>query len=462
MTILQKDKGQLRRKRLLQMNINALIGYIFVEVFAVIASSIGISGISYTEIALLAAIVNTGTIGFIIALFLMPSVPKWTEPVFFLIELLLFLILFSCAVFYLRELRMAGLIFALVAVSVELPFTTVKESLAISVGALVAFTITSYYAIEVANQKGILSQELLFAACFTVPLIFISYVSQQISGQKKEMLRDREALRMLNNELKAKNTALLKSQIQDTYELELASHVQAAFFLQKPPETDGWDISFLLRPAHGVSGDFFDIYTRGTTLTGIAVFDVSGHGISSGLITMIAKPIMFRLFTSLQESTLGEIARQAREIISNEISNIDNYITGVLLRFTGGTVQYVNAGHPNILLKKGRSGIVKEAAPNAEFRGLPIGMDFTSAPFNTIQFDMEPGDILLIFTDGIIDGFNSEKKSYGMKRLLDAFSSAPTDTARDITSHIINDFYTFTGQSFINDDVTLMAVKKAD
>jgi len=442
------------------MNINALIGYIFVEIFAVIAANIGTSSITYYEIAVLASIVNIGTICFIILLSLIRTMPEWADSVFFLIELALYLILFSCAVYYLRELRMAGLIFALVAVSVELPFTTVKESLAISAGSLIAFTITSCYAIIVAGQEGILFQELLFAACFTVPLIFISYVAQQISEQKKEIQHDRETLRRLNRELKTKNAEMLKSQIQDTYELELASHVQSAFFLQKPPETRGWDIAFILKPAHSVSGDFFDIYTSEKTLKGISVFDVSGHGISSGLVTMIAKPILFRLFTSMEDCTLGEVARKAREIISEEISNIDNYITGVLLRFENSIVQYVNAGHPNIVLKKGSSGVVKEAAPNTEFRGLPIGMDFTPAPFNTVQFEMEPGDMLMIFTDGIIDGFNNDRKAYGLQRLKDAFESVPAGTSQEILDFIIDDFYTFTNQCFINDDFTVIIVKK--
>lgn len=460
MNTLHTDKGQLRRKRLLQMNINALIGYIFVETFAVIATNIGVSSISYYEIAILAAIVNFGTIGVIIILFFVKSLSERTERLFFIGELTLYLILFSCAVFYMRELRTAGLVFAMVAVSVELPFTTAAESLSISAGSILSFCATSYYAIVIMNQKGIFFEELLFAGCFTVPLIFISYVARQISQQKMEIHRDRRTLHILNNELKAKNTEMLKSQIQGTYELELASHVQAGFFLQKPPETEGWDIAFILKPAHGVSGDFLDIYTSEKQLKGLSVFDVSGHGISSGLVTMIAKPILYRLFTSMADCTLGEVARQARETIEGEISNIDNFITGVLLRFEERTVQYVNAGHPNILLKKGSSGVVKEAAPNTEFRGLPIGMDFTQAPFNTVQFEMEPGDILMIFTDGIIDGFNSDKKPYGMEHLRDAFRNAPSGTSQEILDFIINDFYAFTDQCFINDDFTVIILKK--
>lgn len=460
MNILQKDKGTLRRKRLLQMNVNALIGYIFVEIFAVVASNIGISSITYGEIAVLAAIVDIGTIIVILVLYFMTSVSRRVERLFFLSELTLYIILFSMAVFYLRELRSSGLVFALVAVTVELPFTTSGESLAISSGSIISFFITSYLAIVIADQKGVLYQEFLYAACYMVPLTFIAYVAKQISGQKNEILRDRETLQSLNRELKTKNAEMLKSQIQDTYELELASHIQSAFFLREPPETEGWDIAFILKPAHGVSGDFFDIYTRDKRLDGVAVFDVSGHGISSGLITMIAKPILFRLFTSMKENTLGEIARQAREIISREISNIDNFITGVLLRFENSTVQYVNAGHPNILIKKGGSGTVKEAAPNTEFRGLPIGMDFTPVPFNTVQFTMEPGDTLLIFTDGLIDGFNNDKKSYGQKRIEDAFMSAPAGASREILDYIINDFYSFTNQCFINDDFTVLVITK--
>jgi sigma-B regulation protein RsbU (phosphoserine phosphatase) len=78
--------------------------------------------------------------------------------------------------------------------------------------------------------------------------------------------------------------------------MDMASNVQATLFPPTPPEVNGWDIAFVFRPMAGVSGDMYDFYTEGDTLNGVALFDVSGHGIASGLITMIARTVFQRNF----------------------------------------------------------------------------------------------------------------------------------------------------------------------
>ena len=93
----------------------------------------------------------------------------------------------------------------------------------------------------------------------------------------------------------------------------------------------------------GVSGDLYDFYLEDNVLTGVSILDVSGHGIASGLITMLARTIFYRNFAAGKEEDLSEILEKSNRHLIKEIGNVDYYLTGILLRFKQDSVEYVNA-----------------------------------------------------------------------------------------------------------------------
>lgn len=133
--------------------------------------------------------------------------------------------------------------------------------------------------------------------------------------------------------------------------------------------TKDWEIAYSFKPMSGVSRDLYDFFTEGSKFNGLALFDVSGHGISSGLVTMLAKDVVVRNFTADMSIKFGNVMKKINDAIVEEKGDIENYLTGLLLRVSGNKVQFINAGHPAVFLRTAANGkcypvqlLVKEAS----------------------------------------------------------------------------------------------------
>ena len=144
----------------------------------------------------------------------------------------------------------------------------------------------------------------------------------------------------------------------------------------------------------------------------------------------------------------------------NEIGNVDNYLTSILLRFKNNIVEYVNAAHTELLYKRADKGNVFHVKQNGnDIKGLFIGISDLRYPYKMMKFKMMKGDELLIYTDCIIENMNSEDIYYGEKRLLSAFEKSPSNSSQKTLDYILNDFYTFIGSEIISDDLTVVVCK---
>ncbi|HQO01635.1 MAG TPA: SpoIIE family protein phosphatase [Spirochaetota bacterium] len=284
----------------------------------------------------------------------------------------------------------------------------------------------------------------------------------KVADRTVELLSAMEELEAVNDVLVTTNEELETAHRIAAMDMDMAANVQTSMFPKQPPRVPEWDIAFAFRPMSGVSGDFYDFYEDRGVLKGISLFDVSGHGIASGLITMIARSVIQRNFFSRSEEKLGSILEAVNRELMFELEKVDNYLTGLVLRFDGGTVEYVNAGHPDLLMKKFSTGAVRMVVPKDEdFKGSILGIREIEQSFRVLKFRMEEGDCLFLATDCIYESSNSEKLDYGQGRLERAFAAAPRDaTADGILQHILNDFYQFIGDRGVSDDLTVLVVKR--
>jgi len=245
-------------------------------------------------------------------------------------------------------------------------------------------------------------------------------------------------------------------------DMALAGNVQMAFLPKNPPVVEGFDIAFHFQPSSEVSGDFFDFYMDGGSLDGIGIFDVSGHGVSSALLTLIAKSIVFRNFTRHRDIPLGGVIEKINTELIEEIRPVDNYITGILLRFRGDSVEYVNCGHPEILFRRD-SGTVERVAIQAEWpmKGTLLGIDMLKdeCPYLTLQ--PRSGELFLLFTDCLFESAGKSGMTYDISRIMESLAGAPGNTAREVLNHVMERFYGFIGRrEKLTDDLTVIAVKK--
>jgi len=246
-------------------------------------------------------------------------------------------------------------------------------------------------------------------------------------------------------------------------DMKMAAFVQQSFFARKPPVVHGWDIAFAFKPMSGVSGDLYDFYVEHDELHGVSLFDVSGHGIASGLVTMLAKTIIYRQFNEGRTTNLSTVMSTIDRKVIEEKGDIENYLTGMMLRISGDRIEYVNAGHPEMLLRKGSSGIVRPVMIQGKNnKGRMLGIEGLSEGYTTIGFSMADEDALLFFTDCLPDARNGAGEEFGVDRITKAFSASGTGLAADKLDSMMHTFASFIGEVPLNDDLTVIVLQRTN
>ena len=237
--------------------------------------------------------------------------------------------------------------------------------------------------------------------------------------------------------------------------------VQQSFFKHNETIYDDWSIAYYNKPMAGVSGDFLDIYSKGNLLDGIGIFDVSGHGIASGLVTMLVKNIIFQEFYNGKDDKLKSIIDRINIRYIKEKGNIENYLTGILARISGSKIEFINAGHSMPIFynaKDDKADFVKSEDSSMAFGA--IGLPDIPTNFISHSITMSQGDELIFFTDGATEASNGNGEDFGKERLLKSiFRNADRPLTTQVNC-IVSDILTFIGNEPQKDDITIIILKK--
>ena len=445
------------RDRLLSMYINSLIGYLVVEVSIVGGFFSGIIPIHLSTIIIISSLIDFFLVSVILLLWKKRGVSDLLFFSIFYFGILIYLISLFFTTYHLIDFRFINLIFAIIAITIVLPFTTFFENMMLSLFSFFSYIAATYLSIHNSNQ-GSFFTESFYLIC-ALPIFFIlTMISRQINEQKEYIRSGNLSLSQTNEQLIQVNKNLEREYRSTSYEINLASHVQKSFLNDPPADLNDWDIALYFKPLYGVSGDFYDFYVKDGKLRGISVFDVSGHGLSSALYTMLLKPTMYRLFSKMTKSSLNKILSKLNDSIVSEFSEVDNFITGIILRFDGNNIEYVNAGHPELLLRRKTKTIESVESLGEDIKGEPIGLS-RYYTYKTLRFPVNSGDVLLLFTDCLIEG-NTDSTPFGYDRLRRTLFEAGNESAQSILETLISNFFAHTG-SILSDDLTvIVAVKK--
>jgi len=246
-------------------------------------------------------------------------------------------------------------------------------------------------------------------------------------------------------------------------DMKIASAVQANMLPQEIPSSGLYDVAYIYEPVSEVSGDFFDFYSDSHGLAGVGLFDVSGHGISSGLLTLMARSIITRNFHDNQQKPLGNIMENINHELVQEMQNVDHYITGVLLRFREERIDYVNSGHPDIIYhncSSGKTGKIVDREGKS-ISGPFLGLEIMKGDYRNISFRIEKGDCLFLYSDCFIESVNERGEHFDIKRLMETLCEIPESDAETVLSRIMEKFYDYVGGSDkLTDDLTAMVVRR--
>ncbi len=237
-------------------------------------------------------------------------------------------------------------------------------------------------------------------------------------------------------------------------DMEAARHVQSRLFPCRHPRIDGLEYYGESRPACQIGGDFFDFQvTRSRSLLA-SVGDVTGHGVSSALL-MSAIQIFLRGVNREESSELTTSVESLNRCLY-EISPDNLYATLFYARVDPiqRKLHYVNAGHEPALLLRSRVGRVVRL----DATGTVIGA-FGKIICSERDLPLEPGDVLVVFTDGVPEAVNGEGRELGERGLLEIIETHADASPAGLVSHILDAVNAFTNSAGPVDDQTVSAIR---
>lgn len=310
----------------------------------------------------------------------------------------------------------------------------------------------------------------LFGWQGTIIFIFIYFSMQyrKISSRLEYLNTELEnEVEIQTRQLKKANERLDTEMKNSQLDMKAAARVQKKLF--HPPENNfsHWDIAVAYQPLSIVSGDFYNFYNMGDSLYGVSLFDASGHGVSASLITMLAENIIQSNFK--EANIYGEdVAVTLERINSNFIAakgDVDNYLTGLLLHIVENgddcTVSMVGAAHPYPELYHADEKYSEEILPDAENPSFgPIGMDLIDVHYSPITLNIKKDDVLVLFTDGLVEAMNENRVEFGRKELKNILKESCSFSSQTILHDILQSLSAHVGMADHTDDVTIIVMKR--
>ena len=303
-----------------------------------------------------------------------------------------------------------------------------------------------------------------FARTYSSNEQLTNHLQDEVEKQTRE-------IKSANNELSVLNERLEREKLIADMDLQMASIVQQRFFPRPDKHFRGWEISVYYSPQSKVSGDLYDYYNYNEILNGLSLFDVSGHGISASLVTMLSKSIISHTFQKgyRNKESMDAILSRINNTILNEKGNIENYMTGILCRFGPPSkdgrchVEIGNAGHPYPLLYSARDNdVMTIRGTDGKKHYGAIGMKGIAVAFGTADFDMVEGDILMCYTDGLTESTDRQLNQFGTDRIKRILTENNSRSAAELLKTITEEFYNFTENKPVEDDITIIIAKRTN
>src|SRR5574344_1360980 len=238
-------------------------------------------------------------------------------------------------------------------------------------------------------------------------------------------------------------------------ELNIAKEIQESALpkiFPPYPERIDFDIFASMTPAKKVGGDFYDFYFIDNNHFAITIADVSGHGIPAAMFMMTAKTLLKNL--ALRKMNPAEIFNYAnKKLCENNEQGFFITVFFAIIDLKTGIVKYVNAGHNPPLISRNNKFEYMKVDSN-----IVVGI-FDEARYNAEEIKLEPGDSILLYTDGVTEANNKSGEFYGENNLLEALNSKALLKSKDVIKEVTEALNEYTADCEQADDITMLAFK---
>ncbi len=273
-------------------------------------------------------------------------------------------------------------------------------------------------------------------------------------------------IRGLQVQLEEGNARLARVNGRMSRDLSAAAKIQRTFLPRAMPSIPGLDFAWSYRPCHELAGDGLNIIPLGGQRVGLYILDVSGHGVSSALLSVTLSRLLSPpsepssiLMTDGKTFDQLDVARPAQVAdLLNRLFPFDTateqfatLMYGVLDAATGD-FHYVAAGHPGpIHHPAGRPPVILDTP------GYPIGL--ADAPYDERHFHLAVGDRLYLYSDGLPDAMNDNGQVFGQARLIEAIARVRTQSLREGVDTLLGEIARWQGGERTQDDISILAVE---
>jgi serine phosphatase RsbU (regulator of sigma subunit) len=269
--------------------------------------------------------------------------------------------------------------------------------------------------------------------CFT----FVLYVIQKYMAQREALAK-----------------AIGKQRDELVRDVNLAAQVQRLFLPTAKPAISGMEIVGMMRPARGLSGDYYDYIPISEQKIQIVIADVAGKGIPAALL-MSATAAAVQLEAG-REQSMQEIVRRLNGGIRTVSDEGVRYVTLILAQIDvkERRLHFINCGHnPALLLRcgTGELSLLHSSGP-------PIGL-FERESYQLDSVELESGDMLVFYTDGVTEAEDASGEEFGMERLFDVVRRGSLCTAEQLMRDIFESSAGFSGENGFHDDVTILVAR---
>ena len=277
-------------------------------------------------------------------------------------------------------------------------------------------------------------------------------LTRKLQGTNQELCRANQKIITLNERLKAEN-------IRMQAELDVARRLQQMVLptTEELERIEGLDIAGFMEPADEVGGDYYDVLEHDGRIK-IGIGDVTGHGLESGVLMLMVQMAVRTLLVSKvspPETFLNILNRAVYENLQR--MNLDKNLTLSLLDYQNGHLR-VTGQHEEVLLVR-KDGQI-ERIDTFEL-GFMVGViPDTADCVARKEISLQPGEGVVLYSDGITEARNSDNKLYGLDRLCEVVSRHWHLSAAEIQQAVIADVRQYIGTQKVYDDITLLVLKQ--
>lgn len=260
-------------------------------------------------------------------------------------------------------------------------------------------------------------------------------------------MKNRQLMESLE-ELKAAQAQLIAKEKME-FELATARRIQESMLPEKIPSLPGWSLLAHWQPARAVSGDFYDIFPLNDGRLAIILGDVSDKGVPAALIMTVTRSMLRA--SAVNVSSPAELLERVNNLLCLDVP-MGMFVTCHVsfLDLQSGSISYASAGHCRPLLR--REGKVQELS----CRGIVLGV-MPDATYPNYELNLQPGDGLLLYSDGLFEAHNLDGKDFGLQTVQEVFA-----TGQQPIEKLLDRLFIFTGSPHdLEDDITLVFLEKA-